>query len=84
MKKCLLLTLFLWLYHYLQDEHKTYRIEKAVRKKKEGNRVLVYVKWKGCPDNFNSYVFQDEIESFTPRYHSSLDIYLKKKFRVSK
>ena len=44
-------------------EPKTYRIEKVIRKKKEGDRVLLYVKWKSYPDKINSYVFQDEIES---------------------
>ena len=44
-------------------EPKTYRIEKVIRKKKKGDRVLLYVKWKGYPNKFNSYVFQDEIES---------------------
>ena len=44
-------------------ESKTYRIEKMIRKKKEGESVLLYVKWKGYPDKFNSYMFQDEIES---------------------
>ena len=44
-------------------EPKRYRIEKLIQKKKEGNRVLLYVKWKGHPDKLNSYVLQDEIES---------------------
>ena len=44
-------------------EPKTYRIEKVIRKKKKGDRVLLYVKWKGYSNKFNSYVFQDEIES---------------------
>ena len=44
-------------------ESKTYRIEKVIRKKKEGKRVLLYVKWKSYPDKFNSYVSQDQIES---------------------
>ena len=39
-------------------EHNTYRFEKVIRKKKEGDRVLLYVKWKGYPDKFNSYVSQ--------------------------
>ena len=43
-------------------EPKTYCVEKVIRKKKLGDRVLLYVKWKGYPDQFNSYVFQDEIE----------------------
>ena len=43
-------------------EPKTYCVEKVIRKKKVGDRVLLYVKWKGYPDKFNSYVFQDEIE----------------------
>ena len=47
----------------LIDEPETYRIEKVIKKKKEGNRVLLFVKWKGYPDKFNSYVFQDDIES---------------------
>ena len=44
-------------------EPKTYRIEKVIRKKKKGDRPLLYVKWKGYPDKVNNYVFQDEIES---------------------
>ena len=44
-------------------EPKTYHIEKVIRKKKESDRVLLYVEWIGYPDKFNSYVFQDEIES---------------------
>ena len=44
--------------HQLIVEHKTYRFEKVIRKKKEGDRVLLYVKWKGYPDKFNSYVSQ--------------------------
>ena len=44
-------------------ETKTYRIEKVIPKKKEGERVLLYVNWKGYPDKFISYVFQDEVES---------------------
>ena len=42
-------------------EPRTY--PKVIREKKESNRVLLYVKWKGYPDKLNSYVFQDEIES---------------------
>ena len=38
-------------------EPKTYRIDKVIRKKKEGDRVLLYVKWKGYPDKLNSYMF---------------------------
>ena len=44
-------------------EPKTYRIEKVIQKKQEATHVLLYVKWKGCPDKFNRYVFQGEIES---------------------
>ena len=46
----------------LQKGHfmnKRYRIKRVIQKKKEGDRVLLYVKWKGYPDKFNSYVFQD-------------------------
>ena len=39
------------------------RIEKLVQKKKEADRVLLYVKWQGYPDNLNSYVFQGKVES---------------------
>ena len=50
-------------------EPKAYRIKKVIRKKKEGECVLLYVKWKGYPDKLNSYLFQDEKESwFTLRY----------------
>ena len=50
-------------------EPKAHRIEKVFRKKMEGDRVLLYVKWKDYPDKFNSCVFQDEIEScFTLRH----------------
>ena len=44
-------------------EPKAYHIKKLIRKKKEGERVLLYVKWKGYADKFNSRVFQDKIES---------------------
>ena len=44
-------------------EPKTQDIEKVIRKNKKGDRALLYVKWKGYPDKFNSYMFQDEIES---------------------
>ena len=44
-------------------EPKTHRTEKVIQKKKESDRVLLYVKWKGYPDKFISCVFQDEIES---------------------
>ena len=46
----------------LMVKPKTHRIDKVIRKKKV-SIVLTYVKWKGYPDKFNSYVFQDEIES---------------------
>ena len=49
--------------HQLIVEPKTYRIGKVIRKKKEGDRVLLYVKWKSFPVKFNSYMFQEEIES---------------------
>ena len=42
---------------------KTHRIEKVIQKKKKGERILVYVKWKDYPYKFNGYVFQDEVES---------------------
>ena len=38
-------------------EPKTYRIEKVIRKKEEGDHVLLYIKWKSSPHKFNSYVF---------------------------
>ena len=38
-------------------EPKTYHIEKVIRKKKEGDHVLLYIKWKSSPHKFNSYVF---------------------------
>ena len=44
-------------------EPKMYRIEKVILKKKEGNRVLLYVKWKSYTNKFNSYVFLGEIGS---------------------
>ena len=44
-------------------EPNTCRIKKVIQKKKEGDRVLLYAKWKGYSDKFNSYVFEDEIES---------------------
>ena len=44
-------------------EPKTYRIEKVIQKKKKGDRALLYVKRKDYSDKFNSYMFQDEIES---------------------
>ena len=40
-------------------EPKTYHIEKVIQKKKEGDRVLLYVKWKVYLDKVNSYMFQD-------------------------
>ena len=43
-------------------EPKTCHIEKVIQKKKEGDCVLVYVKWNNDSDKFNSYVFQDKIE----------------------
>ena len=46
----------------LQQRHfmnKRYRIKKVIQKKKEGDRVVLYVKWKCYLDKFNSYVFQD-------------------------
>ena len=42
---------------------KTYRTEKVIQKKNEGDRALFYVKWKDYPDKFNSSVFKDETES---------------------
>ena len=50
-------------YFLLIVEPKTYRIEEMIRKKKESECVLLYIKWKSYPDKFNCYVFQDEIES---------------------
>ena len=49
---------------HLIVEPTTHRIQQVIRKKKEGDRVLLlYVKWKDYPDKFNSHLFQDEIES---------------------
>ena len=56
----------------LQKRHfmnKKYGIKKVIQKKKEGDRVVLYVKWKCYQDKFNSYVFQDGKHSwFTLRY----------------
>ena len=40
----------------------TYRAEKVIWKIMKGDCELLNVKWKGYPDKFNSYVFQDETE----------------------
>ena len=46
------------------NEPSTYRIEKILRKKK--NRVdgstLYYVKWKGYPNKFNSFVTENDLQ----------------------
>ena len=66
---------------------KKYHIEKVIRKKKERERVLIYVKWKSYPNKFNSYMFQDEIESrFTLRYLGTAEWIFtpKTRFQVSK
>lgn len=47
----------------LINEPRTYRIEKVLRKKKQTNgKVLLYVKWKGYPDKFNSYVPEEDLD----------------------
>ena len=59
-------------------EPKTYYIEKVIQKKKEGDRIMLYVKWKGFPDKFNSYVFlkRDRIMIYvTLPSNNSMDIY---------
>ena len=68
-------------------ELKMHRIEKVIQKKNEGEWVSLYVKLKGYPDKFNSYVFQDEIESWvTLRYlETAAWIFTPKiRFRISK
>ena len=44
-------------------EPETYRIEKVIRKKRDRNgNILYYVKWKGYPDKFNSFVTAEDLQ----------------------
>ena len=44
-------------------EPSTYRIEKVIRKKKDKTgKLLYYVKWRGYPDKFNSFVSEEDLD----------------------
>ena len=45
------------------EEPDSYRIEKIIRRKRdrEGN-LLYYVKWRGYPDKFNSFVTEEDLQ----------------------
>lgn len=39
-----------------------YRVEKVLRKRKQGKTKEVYVKWKGWPNKFNSWIPENFLE----------------------
>ena len=39
-----------------------FRIEKIIQKKKQGNKNLYFVKWKGYNDSFNSWVSEQDLK----------------------
>ena len=41
-----------------------YRVEKILRKRKRKGIVEYFVKWKGCPDKFNSWIAESNISKF--------------------
>ena len=40
-----------------------FRIEKIIKKKRQGNRTLYLVKWVGYSDSFNSWVFGEDLKT---------------------
>ena len=42
-------------------EDDVYRVEKVLRKRKRKGVVEYFVKWKGYPDKFNSWVGEKDI-----------------------
>ena len=43
-------------------EDDVYRVEKVLRKRKRKGVVEYFVKWKGYPDKFNSWVAEKDIQ----------------------
>lgn len=44
--------------------HKEFKIEKILSKRKKGKRIEYFVKWSGYPDTQNSWVTKDQIRNF--------------------
>ncbi len=40
-----------------------YRVEKVIRKKKQGNKVFYLVQWKGYSDKFNTWVSENDLHA---------------------
>ena len=40
-----------------------FRIEKIIKKKRQGNRTLYFVKWQGYDDSFNSWVSAEDLKT---------------------
>jgi hypothetical protein len=43
-------------------EEGSYKIEKILRRKKTGSKMMYFVKWLGYPDKYNSWVSGDDFE----------------------
>ena len=50
--------------HVRVDENKTYSIEKIIKTRKVGGEKQHFVKWKGWPKTYNSWVRDDDLEGY--------------------
>lgn len=46
----------------LVEPPEEFRIEKIIQKKKQGNKNVYFVKWKGYNDSFNSWVSENDLK----------------------
>ena len=42
-------------------DEEVFIIDRILRQKREGNRRMYFVKWKGYPDSFNSWVTESDV-----------------------
>ena len=45
------------------DPPNEFRIEKIIKKKRQGNRTLYFIKWLGYDDSFNSWVSDEDLKT---------------------
>lgn len=44
-----------------KKEDRAYRIEEVLKKRKKGKRKQLFVKWKGYPSTFNSWIWEEDL-----------------------
>ena len=63
--------------HLIINEDNVYDVEKVLKTRRRNGKIEYYVKWKGYPDKFNSWI--DSCSLVSPNVESSTGLNSRKK-----